>query len=77
MNQVSKFGIIYHGRNKSECEELLIIVNNDGFVSVRGRKLDERWIHQASFYVAGISLQINLSRVITLFSCLRHYFCYL
>lgn len=77
MNGVFGAGVTYDGRNKFEFKKLLIIVNNDGFVSVRGRKLDERRIYEAAFYVARFSLQINLQRINTFFGCLWYYFCYL
>lgn len=47
-------------------------IKHDGLLSVRGRQFHQRWIHQASVYVARFPLQAHLQGTAALSASLRY-----
>jgi len=48
-------------------------IKDDGLLSVRGRQFHQRWIHQASVYVARFPLQAHLQGTGALSAAFRHF----
>jgi len=48
-------------------------IKDDGLLSVRGRQFHQRWIHQASVYVARFPLQAHLQGTDAVSAAFRHF----